>query len=246
LSFKPLLRYGEPALLTDVDSDTSPPPSSARLAATTDFPRRLALAALKPLPGRAAHQKFEPPWGFGRHYGPPPHDAVPAAVLVLLYPVAGRVVVPLTLRPTALSSHGGQISLPGGRIDAGESDCDAALRELWEELGVASVEVTPLAPLSPLYIFASRFHVRPWLAWCERRPTFVVNEREVAALLEVPLDDLGDSQYFGEHRRVIRGVETEVPHLAVGGQRVWGATAMILAELVVLCEQMPAAAETTT
>jgi 8-oxo-dGTP pyrophosphatase MutT (NUDIX family) len=215
------------------------------LAATPDFPGRLAEAALGPLPGRTAHQKLEPPWGFGRHYGPPPHDAVPAAVMVLLYPVEGRVVVPLTLRPAALSSHGGQVSLPGGRIDAGESDCNAALRELWEELGVASVEVAPIAPLSPLYIFAGKFHVRPWLAWCERRPTFVVNEREVAALLEAPLDELRDPARYGMHRRVARGVEIDVPHLTVGDERVWGATAMILAELVALCERLPPTAETT-
>lgn len=214
-------------------------------AATADLRHRLERAVNGALPGHAAQRRFEPPWGFGRHFGPPPHDCVPAAVTVLIYPHDGRLWTPLTLRHATLTAHAGQVSFPGGRIDPGESDVAAALRELHEELGVGGEQASPLAALTPLYIFGTNFHVRPWLAWAERRPAFVVNAAEVAELLEAPLDALGDPAIHGRHRLTVRGIDQEVPHVAWQGHRIWGATAMILGEVMTLHERAWAAAETT-
>jgi len=221
-------------LRADANSVTVPGSTTDDGDRSADVFLWLKQCAAAPLPGREAQRRFEPPWGFGRHYGPPSYDAVPAAVALLLYPHAGRLMVPLTLRQVEMTSHAGQISLPGGRIEAGESDVDAAFRELHEELGVAPETLTPLAPLSPLYIFGTNFLVQPWLAWTPRRPEFVVSPTEVAALLEVPWSHFHDAANCGCDRRTTRGVSHETPCFVWEEHRIWGATAMILAEAAAL------------
>lgn len=193
------------------------------------------------LPGRAGQRRFEPDLGFGRHFGPPPHDARPAAVMLLLYPGdGGEWRVPLTVRPAEMAAHGGQISLPGGSIDAEETAEAAAVRELFEELAVSPAEVTTIGRLSQLYIFGTNFLVEPWLATCARRPSFVPNPTEVAELLEPSLTELCAPTAWGRHAQVVRGIRAEVPHIQFGEHRVWGATAMILGELMTLIEEIAA------
>jgi 8-oxo-dGTP pyrophosphatase MutT (NUDIX family) len=198
----------------------------------------LAQRLTQPLPGRAGQRRFEPDLGFGRHFGPAPPDARPAAVMILLYPGEDGVWrVPLTVRPAEMTAHAGQISLPGGSIDPHETDEAAALRELFEELAVVPQDVTPLGRLTPLYIFGTNFLVLPWLAMCHRRPAFVANAAEVAELLEPSLAELCAPTAWGRHQREVRGIRAEVPHIQFGQHRVWGATAMILGELMTLVEQ---------
>src|SRR4051812_44121014 len=97
---------------------------------------RLAQRLTEPLPGRHVQARLQPELGYGRHFGPPLPGARQAAVLILLYRSAGEWIVPLTLRPTTMAAHAGQISFPGGSVDDGESVSAAACRELEEELGV--------------------------------------------------------------------------------------------------------------
>src|SRR5215208_4793192 len=107
-----------------------------------DLRRRLA----EPLPGLTAQLRMAPSprmW--------PDADATlrPAAALVLMYPHAGEWYVPLTVRGAALRHHTGQVSLPGGRLDhPGESVEQAALREAYEEIGVAPGDVEVLGRLT--------------------------------------------------------------------------------------------------
>jgi 8-oxo-dGTP pyrophosphatase MutT (NUDIX family) len=198
------------------------------------FAARVRRRLTEPPPGRFAQRTFEPELGYGRHFGPPPHDARRAAVMLLIYPVDDVPTVPLIVRPKDLSSHGGQISLPGGLIEPGETSFAAAERELNEELGVSPADVEPLGPLTPLYIFGTKFDVDPWLGVARRRPMFAPNEAEVAELLEVPLAHLCDGANHRRRRQTIRGLEQEVPYLAWHNHGIWGATAMILGELIAL------------
>ena len=204
-----------------------------------DLPEQLAARLIeKPLPGRAAQRRFEPSLCYGRHLGPPAVRARAAAVLALLYPHEGEWHLPLTVRPATLVAHAGQISLPGGSVDPGETGPQAALRELEEELGAGAQGVELLGGLSPLYVYVSEFQVTPWVAVAKERPDFAPSPYEVAELLEVPLSHLLDPANRGRHSRRQRGIEYSAPHFLWGRHRIWGATSMILGELVEILENI--------
>jgi 8-oxo-dGTP pyrophosphatase MutT (NUDIX family) len=205
-----------------------------------DLPELLAGRLKEPLPGRTAQSRFEPELSFGRHYAPPPPDARPAAVMLLLYPEQDAWHLPCTLRPETLSAHGGQVSLPGGLIEPGELSDEAALRELEEELGVDRAAVQMLGKLSPLYLFVSNFSVQPWVAVVEQRPEFRPSPDEVEEVLEVPIEYLVDQSHWGTHVHRHRDLSFSAPHFIWKGHRIWGATSMILSELVALVEEVPA------
>lgn len=177
---------------------------------------------------------FEPSLAYGRHHGPYSQTARLAAVTILVYPVDDTPYLALTRRHEQLRSHGGQISFPGGSIDAGETPAAAALRELEEELGVPSTDLTVAGELSPIFIFNSNFVVTPVVVLADHLPTFVIQDAEVAQLLQTPLAALLSPSARGMHL-VCRGPAIiEAPHLAVAENQIWGATCMILAEFLSL------------
>lgn len=213
--------------------------NAARESAVHERLSRLRDRLTKPLPGRRAQARFEPELAFGRHAGPAPASARSAAVVLLLYQHAGEWLVPLTVRPEHLSNHAGQVSLPGGLVEPGETTAAAALRELEEELSVAAGEVTLLGTLSPLYLYVSDFLITPHVAAAANRPAFHPSEFEVAEILEMPLSMLAESS---EPARVLRGFKQlrfHAPAVHLAGHEVWGATAMILSELAAVFAESP-------
>jgi 8-oxo-dGTP pyrophosphatase MutT (NUDIX family) len=181
---------------------------------------------------RSNAARMSPELSYGRHAGPAPHTARHAAVVLLLFRRNGKWHLPLTERPDTLTRHAGQISLPGGVVDAGESSTEAALRELDEELGFnAPVEV--LGQLTDCYVFASDFLVTPWVAAAAREfePVWRPHDREVKDVVELPIDLLLDDKAIGK-LTVERGPRVfKAPCHHVGTKRVWGATSIILNEL---------------
>ena len=225
----------------DIDVNESEPSRFDADSLPACLRRRLKL----PLPGRRAQVMFEPEAAFGLHFGPPSTDTRAAAVAILMYRRGHAWHVPLTIRRPELASHGGQISLPGGMLEQDESSDQAAIRELEEEIGVAAGGVEMLGRLSPINLFSSRFYVVPWLAVVGETPRFVLNESEVAGLIELPLAALMDRTLCGRHRCEVRGTLQSVPHLAYDRHQIWGATAMILGELRMLCDDAFAAGKET-
>jgi 8-oxo-dGTP pyrophosphatase MutT (NUDIX family) len=161
----------------------------------SDTPLRLRrrLTAL-PLPGRAAMEAMAPA---GRGFMPIEEARASgcreACALVLLYPLGRAWHVVLTLRTAHLRDHSGQVSLPGGRLEADEDVVGGALREAWEELGVASDSVEVLGHLTPLHIPPSNFCLWPVLAVTPDRPRFAPQAEEVAEVIEWPVARLLDA-----------------------------------------------------
>lgn len=157
-----------------------------------------------------------------------------AAVLLSLFPKPdGRIHLLLTRRPETLQHHPGQISLPGGRQESGETLTETALRETREELGMDTRPLEMLGQLTPLYIPPSDFTVHPFVGWLEREPILQPSSVEVAEVLEVALDDLLNpaTRVVGKVR-IRPQIRLEVPYYAIQGHQVWGATALILGEFL--------------
>lgn len=208
------------------------------MAAPTDFAalvERLRARLAGPLPGLAAQLAMAPPTrGDPARWVEAMARARRAAVLLLLYPLDGTPAFVLTLRHAGLKVHAGQVALPGGRVDPGESPVEAALREGWEEVGVPRDTPQVLGTLTDLYIPPSDFTVTPVVASAPHRPPFRARAEEVEALIEVPLPALLDPASRRRATWQLHGADVEVPYFDLAGHTVWGATAMILAELAVL------------
>jgi 8-oxo-dGTP pyrophosphatase MutT (NUDIX family) len=153
---------------------------------------------------------------------------------LLLYPLDNGVAVPLTVRATGLARHAGQISLPGGACDPGETLVHTALREAAEEIGVDGDSVRVLGELTPVHVIVSGFTLHPVVGVTDVRPQFVVAPEEVAEVLEVPLEDLRDASRIRRGTGIREGVAIEYPYFDLLGHQVWGATAMVLGELICL------------
>lgn len=191
-----------------------------------------------PLPGVEAQKRLSPEPREGWDPGYVPEDARPAAGLVLLYPKAGKLHTVLTLRTTALTHHGGQLSLPGGRVEKGESLVETALREAQEEIGIDRSNVHETGQLSPLYIPVSGFALHPIVALARATPIFRAEPSEVAELFEVPIERLRDPRYREERWGRHEGQRYRVPFVRIGEHQLWGATAMVVAELLEILERI--------
>jgi 8-oxo-dGTP pyrophosphatase MutT (NUDIX family) len=189
------------------------------------------------LPGVDAQMRFAPvPVHAGWRAGHFPADARRAAALLLLYPTTTGPAVALTVRSSGLARHPGQISLPGGETNPGETLAQAALREAAEEVGVDPACVRVLGELTPVHVLVSGFTLHPIVGVTDRRPDFQASPAEVEEILEVSLHDLRDASRIRQGTRVREGVAVEYPYFDLLGHQVWGATAMVLGEFICLLD----------
>jgi 8-oxo-dGTP pyrophosphatase MutT (NUDIX family) len=187
------------------------------------------------LPGIEAQMRFAPmPQRMEWRVGHFPSEARIAAALLLLYPGDPGPAIALTVRSSGLARHAGQVSLPGGAADAGETLAEAALREAAEEIGVDPARVRILGELTPVHVLVSGFTLHPIVGVTDRRPDFVASPGEVEAILEVSLHDLRDASRIRQGTRLREGVAVEYPYFDLLGHQVWGATAMVLGEFICL------------
>ena len=157
------------------------------------------------------------------------------AIAAVLVPVVKRVAtlsILLTLRTEHLSQHAGQVSFPGGRMEPGDADAVAtALRETREEVGIETGLLQPFGYLDSLETVTG-FSVTPVVAWLD--PAYRANPdpHEVAQVFEVPLEFFLEPKNLRRVRMEYRGRTREVVEFAREGPRIWGATAMMLQNLV--------------
>lgn len=206
-----------------------------------NLPESLRRRLAAPLPGVDAQSRMSPRPRLGADSGIDVSTLRPAAALLLIYPHEDAWHVPLTVRGSNLRHHTGQVSLPGGRLDDGESIEQAALREANEEVGIVPAEVDVLGRLTPLAVYVSGHLLHPVVGFAARRPDFNLHSHEVERLIEVPIAMLRepDRVLWEERTRILppQGV-MNVPYFDVPDARVWGATAMVLAEFVAIVEEV--------
>jgi 8-oxo-dGTP pyrophosphatase MutT (NUDIX family) len=153
-----------------------------------------------------------------------------ASVMLLLYPTGDDLAFPLIQRATnPHDKHSGQISLPGGAAEPGESTIATALRETYEEVGVRAVDRI-LGQLDCVYIPPSDFEVRPVVGYINAPPTWNPQADEVVEVIEYQLGWLFEAALKTVEQWDYKGHQMRVPIYKAAGRDVWGATALILSE----------------
>lgn len=198
---------------------------------------RLRDCLTKPLPGSAAHLKLSPRPRKGWHPSEIKPGAKKAAALILVYPKNDEPHLLLTVRSETLPQHKDQVSFPGGKAEPQETTEEAALRETTEEVGLRSAQLQIIGSLSPLFIPVSNFALHPVIGITHYRPIFNRQKEEVSRILEVPLQNILSEKNNPRKGFIWRNnTRIHVPYFQFGEERVWGATAMILSELIDLLE----------
>lgn len=194
----------------------------------------------QPLPGMDAQVRLSPqPVDQDRFIFKERPDARLGAVLILFHPGTRGIHFPLIQRPEYPGAHSGQVSLPGGKKE--ESDADlivTALREAEEEVGARPDEITILGSLSELYIPASNFKVLPVVGITHCTPTFVPDMHEVVDILSADVKGLLQQEIAIAEMTVAPGIRIKSPFFLVEDRVVWGATAMMLGELLQVLEDI--------
>ena len=188
-----------------------------------------------PLPGMDAQIKMAPkPVNSRRFEEDAQIKAKLSAVLVLLYPHKGDVCLTLMKRPDYSGVHSGQVSFPGGKKESSDINLiDTALRETEEEIGIHRSKIEVIGELSELFVIASNFKITPVVGVIDYKPQFIPDPIEVAGILNVSLSSLENIDNQGVERMHFRNdIIIHSPYYNVRGNMVWGATAMILSELL--------------
>lgn len=188
-----------------------------------------------PLPGKSAQMDMSPvPVDMRRFDTFLQSNHRKSGVLILFYPDKEGSFFPLIKRPEYVGFHSGQVAFPGGKMEIGDEDIiQTALREAEEEVGVDRNQVQVLGRLSDLYIPTSNFLVSPVIGFLEKRPDFIPEAKEVSRVILTELPLLFSPAI--KKRKVLTlgpNLNLDTPYFEIDGEVVWGATAMILSELI--------------
>jgi len=155
-----------------------------------------------------------------------------AAVMLLLYTEGDKdkvILIKRAIHPN--DKHSGQISLPGGQLEAGEDYEQAAFREVEEEIGIARSKIQLLGKLTPLYVYVSNFYVQPFVGWVDYPFEIKLDPSEVDRLICPSIAAFTDANLLKSTEiRIRNSVMKDVPYYDVLGEELWGATAMMMGE----------------
>ncbi len=135
--------------------------------------------------------------------------------------------------------HPGQISFPGGKVEKEDISAEmTALREAQEEVGIDISSIEVIGRLSDFYLEISKFSIQPFLAWSDQKPEFLLNPDEVEELVLFPLSDFIENEIILETElQTLTGI-LRVKYFPFNDKIVWGATAMILSELIEILKKL--------
>lgn len=186
-----------------------------------------------PLPGAKAHERLSPASRKNYPDDPDLAKAKPSSVLALFYPENGCARLIFIQRPVYNGVHSGQIAFPGGGYeDFDKDDRATALRETREEIGVAPEKIHVIGKLSDLYIPPSNFLVHPYVGYMNQVPHYNPDPEEVKEVFSLRVTDLLNEESF-QYREVNgRNYRFEAPCYFVDNRLIWGATSMMLSELL--------------
>lgn len=201
----------------------------------SSFVKVLTERTLPPLPGIEGQAKLAHTMRLPHQVAP--EGAMQASVMLLLFPMNDIPHTLLIKRTTSdiRDRHSGQISFPGGKKEPGDIDLKTtALRETQEEVGVSPTLFNWIHPLTPLYIPISNFHVHPWLGITNHRPEFVIQPEEVDRIFEVPLISFLRENAIRKGEIILSNQTriADIPYFDIEGEKLWGATAMIMGEFI--------------
>lgn len=198
-----------------------------------NFISRLQAELMKGLPGTEVQWQMAPRERFSNFPSEPGRDTREASVLILLYPWKGSVCTVFTQRHNYEGVHSGQISFPGGKREPTDKDAiQTALREAFEEIGTDPLGISVICTLTPLFIPASNIMVTPVLGWMPGKPEFHPDAKEVAYVINADLKHLIDPASVRVRPYELRGRVIEIMYFDYEDNIIWGATAMILQELI--------------
>ena len=206
----------------------------------TDFKNYLLKIKDYKLPGQDYLLKIAPPARI-KHLKNNiiPHDSKTASVLMLFYTDSNnesRLV--LMLRNKYKGVHSNQISLPGGKVDRLDKSLkDTALRETNEEIGLNKDDISIVGELSSVYIPPSNFNVFPFVGYSSKTPKFVPDSKEVSLILSPKLSYILGMDIV-ESVVEVNNATQKVPSFLIDNHILWGATAIIIHEFVLLFKQM--------
>ena len=164
----------------------------------------------------------------------PLENVRPSAVLVGLFESSNGVEAILTRRSQNLTNHRGEISFPGGRLDAGESVLQAALRETQEEIGLSPEDVEVVGELNSMATVVSNSHIVPIVGRYRTQPKLHAVNDEVDRVFSVPLSELVRTDTYSQEHWIFDDREFQINFFYLDDETIWGATARILFQVMML------------
>lgn len=193
----------------------------------------------EPLPGRTAQKKMlpVPVENSNARKLTAPEDASPSSVLIpMILDKDDQLNVILTLRTSGIR-HGGQICFPGGRSELNEDPLETALRESHEEIGLRPQDVQILGSITSFYLQHTNNLINPFIGYVEEKPKLTRNPNEVEEIIMVKLNVLATEDKLINERWDLEHDSFNVPYWDIHEVPLWGATAMILSELLELYKE---------